>query len=451
MSLTALFVVGILWGVCSQVGAQSLTSAQVSVISDRLAEGAAYSWEFGTRAEALLELNAPSYSVMSHNPIPPPQSIALNLNTALDEVFTIAQNIVANRSISNGNITGPQPLIKDGSAGDPASIGVAVLLANWTGQGATDGLNYAGAARDQLDFLLQNVTRTSDGALSHRIDQLQLWSDFVYMVPPFLAYYGVLTQNETILSEAYTQISLYRNYLLDTTAGNLWKHIQLGQTGNDNGHWSTGNAWAAAGMIRVLATIQRSQYANSFESQQTDLTNWVREIHGGMYSLINSNGLFYNYADNSSTFYDSSSTALLASTVYRLSLLRNVHTYLPLAEQSRKALSAPAGTTISITTTATSPAQSTTSSAPPATDTSTPGMLHLTSEGWLTPVADPYAYGAQGSDSPEGQAFILEMQAAWRDWVADGAKGANSAREADPHVFLLGAIGALPWLMIIVC
>lgn len=60
------------------------------------------------------------------------------------------------------------------------------------------------------------------------------------MVPPFLAYYGVMTQNETILNEAYTQISLYRSYLRDTTASNLWKHIQLGQTGIDNGHWSTG-------------------------------------------------------------------------------------------------------------------------------------------------------------------------------------------------------------------
>ncbi|KIK78452.1 hypothetical protein PAXRUDRAFT_325091 [Paxillus rubicundulus Ve08.2h10] len=43
--------------------------------------------------------------------------------------------IVSNRSISNGNIAGPQQLIQDAIAGDPASIGVAVLLANWTGQG----------------------------------------------------------------------------------------------------------------------------------------------------------------------------------------------------------------------------------------------------------------------------------------------------------------------------
>jgi len=82
------------------------------------------------------------------------------------------------------------------------------------------------------------------------------------MVPPFLAYYGVLSQNQTLLTEAYTQVSratkplsarnlrlmcmgsvkikLYRNYLSDNTAGGLWKHVLLGKSANDEGHWSTG-------------------------------------------------------------------------------------------------------------------------------------------------------------------------------------------------------------------
>ena len=123
----------------------------------------------------------------------------------------------------------------------------------------------------------------------------------MYMVPPFLAYYGVTTQNVTLLQEAYAQISLYRKYLRDQNANNLWKHIQLGSYGTDDGHWSTGdlptpsplnqyilinltgNAWAAAGMIRVLGTIQRSQYADSLGQQQIDLVDWIQEIHGGMY------------------------------------------------------------------------------------------------------------------------------------------------------------------------
>lgn len=60
------------------------------------------------------------------------------------------------------------------------------------------------------------------------------------MVPPFLAYYGVTTGNISLLEEAYSQIGLYRKYLRDMTAHNLWKHIQLGSYGTDNGHWSTG-------------------------------------------------------------------------------------------------------------------------------------------------------------------------------------------------------------------
>ena len=48
----------------------------------------------------------------------------------------------------------------------------------------------------------------------------------------------------------------------------------------------TGNAWAAAGMIRVLGTIQNSQYANALVGQQSDLAGWVQEIHDGMYPCL---------------------------------------------------------------------------------------------------------------------------------------------------------------------
>jgi hypothetical protein len=76
------------------------------------------------------------------------------------------------------------------------------------------------------------------------------------MVPPFLAYYGVTTSNQSMLQEAYQQvrlysplvdrslenkqISLYRNYLSDASANGLWQHIVLGSNGTDPGHWSTG-------------------------------------------------------------------------------------------------------------------------------------------------------------------------------------------------------------------
>jgi hypothetical protein len=64
------------------------------------------------------------------------------------------------------------------------------------------------------------------------------------MVPPFLAHYGVITRNLTLLTlltDAYNQIQLYHPYLRDPSANYLWKHIVLGTNGTDPGHWSTGN------------------------------------------------------------------------------------------------------------------------------------------------------------------------------------------------------------------
>ena len=123
-------------------------------------------------------------------------------------------------------------------------------------------------------------------------------SDFVYMVPPFIAYYGALTNNRTLLAEAYNQCRLYRQYLRNDSPGssthNLWRHIVLGNW-QDNGFWSTGNAWAAAGMLRVLGTIQNSRFASGMENEIKDLGDWVNEIHDAMFTftVCTSLSLFY--------------------------------------------------------------------------------------------------------------------------------------------------------------
>lgn len=39
-------------------------------------------------------------------------------------------------------------------------------------------------------------------------------------------------------------------------------------------------------MVRVLATIQNSQYDGKFKSQKKSLTTWANEIHQGYYSLV---------------------------------------------------------------------------------------------------------------------------------------------------------------------
>lgn len=387
-----------------------LADDQVIAIKQLLADSAQASWELGTRAQALLELDTPKYSVTTPGSKLPPSDT--NPPSTLSDVFAIARNVVsAEGAIGNS----PRPFIPDDASGDPPSIGVAVILANWTDQQSSDGQDYSQAAVNQFNYLY-TVPRTDDGAISHHSNQLQLWSDFVYMVPPFLAYYGVMTKNKSAVAESYNQIRLYRQYLRDQNA-NLWRHMAFGSN-QDTGHWSTGNGWVAAGMIRVLGTIKNSQYAGSFKNEQKDLIAWTLEIQAGMYQYLRSTSCFGNYADDNKSFDDAASASLLAATVYHLSTLAGKHDHIPLAERTRIALTA----------------VSSLGNGP----TSGPfnSMVHFDVDGWLTPVVDPSSFGEVGSKSPEAQAFVLMMQAGYRDWAQAGYKGVSAGTRSETPLLL---------------
>lgn len=60
--------------------------------------------------------------------------------------------------------------------------------------------------------------------------------------------------------------------------------------------------------------------------------------------------------------------------------------------------------------------------------------------GVLRPVVNPNAYPYEGTESPEGQAFILLMEAAWRDWVGGGGIISTPASSELPPV--VGKTGA---------
>jgi len=132
------------------------------------------SWELGARAQALIDLSAPSFSVLTSSvSLPPPSNLRANVNASLWDVYTIARNAVASLPSPPTNGSGQPLFTGDTSAGDPASIGSAVLIANWTGLAGED---YASAATAQVEYLLgPAVPKTSDGAISHRVSELQLW------------------------------------------------------------------------------------------------------------------------------------------------------------------------------------------------------------------------------------------------------------------------------------
>lgn len=253
------------------------------------------------------------------------------------------------------------------------------------------------------------------------------------MAPPFLAYYGVATSNASFLQEAVNQCLLYRQILRANTsasarppathpvvASGLWTHIR-GPVSNDPGIWSTGNAWAAAGMMRVLATLvkappslfdagHRGTINITWKTQATaNLVNAIREILDASMRVPTDGGLLRNYLDDPTWFGETSGSALLASVAYRLATLSSTSSllggsklstsdyqkYIQWAEQIRKTLGRDG---------------------------------HIT-RGIATPAVNPLGWGDRQKftkGSPEGQNFVILMYAAWRDCVKAQVKGCKA-------------------------
>jgi len=144
-------------------------------------------------------------------------------------------------------------------------------------------------------------------------------------------------------------------------------------------------------MIRVLATIAHSPYASAYATQTANLAAWTTHLITSAFAQSLTDGFLPNEYDvaMSATFSDGSSTALLTSVAYRLATLGHIPKtggLIAKAEELRLAVEKGIG-----------------------------------NDGWLTPVVKPRLYKAPfvaGKNNPQSGAFVLLMEAAWKDWKA---------------------------------
>ncbi|ESK86697.1 hypothetical protein Moror_10944 [Moniliophthora roreri MCA 2997] len=357
-----------------------------------------HSWEFGTACQALLELHNASLSVFS-----PCQSPAVPDIQAPTQTVHALQ--YADQKITIG--TGANAFADgDGATSDSASLGVCGLLLGKTIQ------KYAEAAQSQLDYLVNEAPRWENGAISHWSEEAEIWfvsfdlsyyclaltemfyrADFVYMAPPFIAYSGLFHDHAALIEIAVEQCKRYREVLLSTTHPRLWKHI-VGNMYPDPGFWSTGNAWAAAGMTRVLATVLRATCISPAQKAQwvDDLTFMIKEIVDGAMLSVDDKGLLRNYLNDTTWFGEISGSSLLAAVVYRMAVIRplifGLSPYVEWADSIRETL----------------------------------GEGHITKEGITQPAVNPLDWEDREpflTGSPEGQSFVVLMYAAWRDCILE--------------------------------
>ncbi|KDN47333.1 hypothetical protein K437DRAFT_99626 [Tilletiaria anomala UBC 951] len=367
-----------------------------------------HSWEYGTVAQMLLEVyDAPS-SVFGSNA----SASAFPFGKVPRVPISTSPSLTYGKEhITIPSSTSTELIHGDGSAGDPASLGVAATMI-----GIMEP-KYASAAQRQLDHLLRDVPRWPNGAISHREDKAVLWADFMAMVPPFIAFQAVAQNNTELMQTAVEQIALYRDVLRTspTSAGaGAWQHI-VGPEAQSLGIWTTGNAWAAVGMVRVLATMQNWPATADWTAQQKQVRQYIYEIldsaqHfsglGDSTSSISgssaigldaSNGLLRGYliggykgsSDTSATWPgEITGTAGLVASIYRIAILDppGAAKYIAMADTLRNAVAA---------------------AVDPRTGIAKPAMSPYA---WWDPQPAP-------KGSPEGQAMVAMMGAAYRECI----------------------------------
>lgn len=125
----------------------------VSLVKNIMTKNAKDSWEFGTAAEALLELDNVAASVFGASPFATVSSSIEGLAYAKSHITLGNKNLIPS---SNTN-------------SDPASLGVSAIMIGKSNS------SYATAAQTQLNTLLYNTPRASNGAISHRSTSVTVW------------------------------------------------------------------------------------------------------------------------------------------------------------------------------------------------------------------------------------------------------------------------------------
>ncbi|KAL1413426.1 hypothetical protein Q8F55_001193 [Vanrija albida] len=371
-------------------------------ILDNAIEITKHSWELGTLTEVLLEVYNPELTPFGF--LPSAWNSSAHPNLPLTVVNITAQALSAyDFSGAPGDTadhatllssSSPRPLVDGaGSLGDPASLGPAAwITANYADQvrrlndtgvsGLQSDSAYAWAVGNQL-AALHAGPHSDNGTISQRESEFQLWSDMGYMIPPFLAYLGLTTNNATLLGEALRQWSLESSALLDPQA-NLYRHVHY----FDTGFWLTGNGWMLSGLARVLAAIAKSPYAAQFKDEADAAARTAAKVFAALLNSIDDAGLIATYVgatDGAHALTDSTGTTAVVGAYYRFLVLR------PDLVKDLK----------------------------PKADAAFRGVVaKINSDNWLTAVVDPQGTNgfirndAANTRSPEGQSLLGALWAA---------------------------------------
>jgi rhamnogalacturonyl hydrolase YesR len=248
---------------------------------------------------------------------------------------------------------------------DPAANGEALLVA---ARMTKDPVLQAGLEA-MLNYLIKTAPRASDGTLFHVTDANEVWVDSMYMAPPFLAVAGQV-------DDAIGQIHGIKKRLWNPEA-KLYAHIwnEDSNTLSRSAHWGVGNGWVAAGITRVIQALPEARAGD-----KQSLADHVRAVIDGCLIHQRQDGLFHDVVDQPETFVETNLSQMLAYSIYRGIFAGWLPpAYREYADKMREAV-----------------------------------YQKVDDSGYVQGVCGAPNFDRAGT-APEGQAFFLLMEAAWKE------------------------------------
>jgi rhamnogalacturonyl hydrolase YesR len=157
-----------------------------------------------------------------------------------------------------------------------------------------------------VDYVLNKAPRTKDGIIYHFTNIPQVWSDIMYMLPPFLAAAGKY-------NEAIKQIDGARGFLWNPDKkllSHMWDCEKQIFVRKDC--WGVGNGWSAAGITRVIRALP-----DSMQAEKKKLIGYVKDIIDGCLAHMREDGLFHNIVDDPHSFVETNLAQMMAYSIYR--------------------------------------------------------------------------------------------------------------------------------------
>ncbi len=232
------------------------------------------SWEQGVASQALIEMGE-------------------------DELVVLMAKEAVVRRKGDGRLA---MLGTENAVTDPASNGAALLYA----YKITGEKELKAAADAMYKYLKEGAPRTADGAICHIRNGREVWSDAMFMAPPFIALMGDY-------DEAIKQVDLYRGCLWDKDK-KLFSHIWDGR--NDRlkraDCWGGGNGWSAAAFAQMIEILPKEK-----EAQRQKLIGYAKALLDGCISYMRPDGLFHDVVDKPDTFVETNLSQMLAYAIYK--------------------------------------------------------------------------------------------------------------------------------------